>query len=273
MRRKKNSWKWTLIALIPVFFIVFPIYYVFVGSFETTTQVFHQPPYLFPPTLHLENYSMAFNILGKHFLNSVLITIGVIILTLLMAPMAAFALAKLKIKLGKIFNFIFVLVQMLPLTATIIPLYLLFRGFRLTNTFLGVIIGISSFAVSFIVIMLTSYMQSFPIALIESAEIDGASLLRIYWRIVLPLSIPAITTATIFAFLQGWNNFLFPLTLIQDNKLHPLSVSLFNFVGEFGVQWNYLMAGSAIYSIPSIIIVLIGSKFLISGLTAGAFKE
>ncbi|MBA7591056.1 Diacetylchitobiose uptake system permease protein DasC [subsurface metagenome] len=253
--------------------MVLPIYYVFVGSLETTTQIFHQPPYLFPPTPHLENYSRAFNTLGGHFLNSVLITIGVIILILLTAPIAAFALAKLKIKLGKIFSFIFVLVQMLPLSATIIPLYLLFREFRLINTLLGVIIAISSFGVSFIVIMLTSYMRSFPTALIESAEIDGASLSRIYWRIVLPLSVPAITTATIFAFLQGWNNFLFPLILLQDNKLDPLSVRLFNFIGQFGVQWNYLMAGSAIYSIPSIIIVLIGSKFLISGLTTGAFKE
>lgn len=273
MKRKKNSWKWTLIALIPLFFIVFPIYYVFVGSLETTTQIFHRPPYLFPPTPHLENYSMAFNALGGNFLNSVLITIGVIILALLVAPMAAFALAKLKIKLGKIFIFIFVLIQMLPQTAIVIPLYLLFREFRLTNTLLGVIIAISSFGVPFIVIMLTSYMQFFPIALIESAEIDGASLLKIYWRIVLPLSVPAIATATIFAFLQGWNNFIFPLILIQDNKLAPLSVGLFNFVGVFGVQWGYLMAGSAIYSIPAIIIVLIGSKYLISGLTTGAFKE
>lgn len=241
----------------------------------TTPQIFHQPPYLIPPEPEeaITNYSSAFKILGSYFINSIAITFGVMILILLLSPAAAFALAKLKLKLEKIFNFIFVLIQMLPITATIIPLYLFFRELKLTNTFLGVIIAISSFAVSFIAIMLTSYMRSFPTALIESAEIDGASLSRIYWGIVLPLSMPALTTASIFAFLQGWNNFVFPLTLLQDNKLYPLSIRLFYFVSEFGVQWNYLMAGSFLYSIPSIIVILIGSKFLISGLTAGAFKE
>jgi ABC-type glycerol-3-phosphate transport system permease component len=195
------------------------------------------------------------------------------VVILLLFPAAAFALAKMRLELENIFNFIFMLIQMLPITATIIPLYLFFREFRLVNTFVGVILGISSFAVSFIVIMLTSYMRSFPVAMIESAEIDGASLLGIYWKIVLPLSMPALATASLFAFLQGWSNFVFPLTLLQDDKLYPLSIRLFTFVSEFGVQWNYLMAGSFIYSIPSIIVILIGSKFLISGLTAGAFKE
>ena len=273
MVRKKNSWKWTLIALIPMFFMLFPIYFIIVGSFETTTQIFHQPPYLFPPTPQLVNYSTAFKFLANNFLNSTLITIGVVILVLVMAPIAAFALAKLKIKLGKIFNYIFVLIIILPGSATIIPIYLLFREFGLTNTLLGVMIAISSFEVSFITIMLASYFQSFPVALIEAGEMDGASLSRIYWSIVLPLSKPALATATIFAALEGWNNFVLPLTLIQDNKLHPLSVGLFYFVGQWGTEWNYLLAGSVIYSLPAIIIILIGSKYLISGLTAGAFKE
>jgi len=273
MKRKKNSWKWTLIALIPVFFIIFPIYYIIVGSFETTAQIFHQPAYLVPPTPHLLNYLRVFSTMGKHFFNSVLIAIGVIILVLLMAPMAAFALSKLKIKLGKIIQFIFIFIQMLPVTATIIPLYLFFRKFGLVNTLLGVIIAISSFTIPFIIIILISYMQSFPTSLIESAEIDGASLLMIYLKIVLPLSLPAIITAIMFAFVQGWNNFIFPLVLIQNNKLYPLSISLYSFVEDFGIAWNYLMAGSVIYSIPCVIMVLIGSKFLISGLTAGALKE
>ncbi len=268
-------WKWTLIALIPVFFIVFPIYYVFVGSMMTTSQIFHQPPYLFPPSPKelVTNYSAAFGILGPYFINSIVITLGVMVVVLLISPAAAFALAKLDLKLKSVFSFIFALIQMLPITATIIPLYLLFREFRLANTLFGVILAISSFSVSYIAIMLTSYMRSFPISLIESAEIDGASLSKIYWKIVLPLSMPALATASLFSFLQGWGNFVFPLTLLQNDKLYPLSVRLFTFVGEYGVQWNYLMAGSFIYSIPSIIVVLIGSKFLISGLTAGAFKE
>lgn len=272
--KDKNMWKWTLLALIPVAFIVFPIYYILVGSMMTTSEIFRQPPYLLPPSPKeaIVNYSTAFRILSRYAVNSLVITFGVMILVLLLAPAAAFALAKLKLKLRDIFSFVFVLVQMLPITATIIPLYLFFREFKLTNI-PGVILAISSFSVPFIVIMLTSYMRAFPVQLIESAQIDGASLSRIYWRIVLPLSMPALTTASLFAFLQGWGNFVFPLTLLQDDRLYPLSIRLFTFVSEFGVQWNYLMAGSFVYSIPSIIVILIGSKFLISGLTAGAFKE
>ncbi|MDK2900981.1 MAG: multiple sugar transport system permease protein [Thermotogaceae bacterium] len=271
--RSKGSWKWTLIALIPTFFIVFPIYYVFVGSFETTSQIFHQPPYFFPPTPMFENYTKAFNVLGKYFFNSIIITAGVVFLTLLIAPLASFALAKLKLRFERILNFSFALTQMLPFTSTVIPLYLIFRQLKLINTYYGVILAISSFSISFAVIMLRSYMTSFPIALIEAATIDGAGIFKIYWKIVLPLSVPAITTAAIFAFLQGWNNFVLPLALLPENRLQPLSIGLFNFVGNFGVQWDTLMAGSVVYSIPSIIVIIVGSKFLVSGLTSGAFKE
>ncbi|ADQ06438.1 binding-protein-dependent transport systems inner membrane component [Caldicellulosiruptor hydrothermalis 108] len=278
MRRKQQGekkWKITLVALIPVILIVFPIWYILIGSMMTTPQIFHQPPYLFPPHPKeaIENYSTAIKGIRNAFLNSIIITGGSMLVILILSTPAAFALAKLKLKFKKASSFTLQLIQMLPITSTIIPLYLLFQKINLLNSFIGVIVAISSFGIPFIIIMLIPYMNSFPTALMEAAEIEGASLWVIFTKIVIPLSRPALTTASLFAFLQGWNNFVFPLTLLQDDTLYPLSIRLFTFVGEFGTQWNYLMAGSMIYALPSIILILIGSKFLVTGLTAGAFKE
>ena len=121
---KKHPWKWTLIALIPVFLICFPIYYVFVGGFETLDQIYHQPPYLFPPSPTFEAYSQTFSLLRTCLLNSVIITVGVVLLVLIVAPLAAFALSKLNLKHEQVFRFIFLFVQMIPATTAMIPLYL-----------------------------------------------------------------------------------------------------------------------------------------------------
>lgn len=273
MRHPWKQWKWTFIALIPVLIIMLPIYFVLISGFESVAEIYHQPPYWIPPNPTFEFYIEAWGILNNYLKNSVLISTGVLVLTLVVAAPAAFALAKLNLRGEKSISFLMALVQMLPVTTVVIPLFLIFFRLRLINTYLGVILSISAFTIPFNVILLTAYMRSMPWALIEAARIDGASLLRIFWQVVLPISKPALSTAGMFAFLNAWGDFIFALSFLQEKGLQPMSVGLYSFIGQYGVKWNSLMAGSMIYSLPAIIVVVVSGKALVSGLTAGAFKE
>ncbi|NMB45397.1 MAG: carbohydrate ABC transporter permease [Firmicutes bacterium] len=273
MKYTWKDWKWTLIALIPVLILIIPIYFVLISGFETVEEIYHQPPYLVPPNPTLQYYADAWTTLNHYLMNSVVISVGVLILTIVVAAPAAFALAKLNLRGEKTVSFLMALVQMLPVTTVVIPLFLIFFKLKLINTHVGVILGISAFTIPFSVILLTAYMRSMPWGLIEAARIDGASLFTIFVRIVMPICKPALSTAGMLALLNAWGDFIFAISFLQERSLQPMSVGLYSFIGQYGTQWNLLMAGSMIYSLPVIIVVTLAGKGLVSGLTAGAFKE
>lgn len=275
-RSTKNILRWwgrMVVPAICVLIIMIPIYLVIIGGFMTVQEIYRQPPHLFPPNPTWQFYQSAWNTLNQSMLNSFIIAIGTYVLTLAVSTPTAFALAKLRMSVEKPVSFAMALVQMLPMTTLVIPLFLIFFNVGLNNTFTGVVLGISAFTVPFCTILLTAYMRSIPSGLMEAAWIDGASLGRIFVSIVLPISSPGIATAGMFAFLMAWGNFIFPLSLLQERSLQPMSVALYRFVDQFGIEWNMLMAGSAIYSIPPILVVLVAGRYLVSGMTAGAFKE
>jgi len=116
-------------------------------------------------------------------------------------------------------------------------------------------------------------MVSVPSGLIEAALIDGAGYLKIFTSIVLPLSAPGIASVSILVFLMAWGNFIVPLAFIKEESLRPISIGLYVFIGQYGVEWNKLMAGSMIYTIPPLVVALLAGKSIVAGLTAGAFKE
>lgn len=268
-----KNYKKTILGIIIVSIILIPIYFVFIYSFESNQEIYHQPPYLFPPNAHISAYKTAWQSLKPYFLNSVIISIGVVILTLIVSIPASFSLSKLNIKFKSAISYLMVFVQILPAAVIAVPLFLLFFKLNLIDTYIGAILAISTITIPFDIVILRSYMESLPFSLIEAAQLDGASLLKIFIKIIVPISRPAIITASLFAFIFSWGDFIFSLTLLQRNDLQPLGVGLYYFTSEFGVQWNNLMAASVIYSIPVLIVVIIAGKYLVSGLTAGAFKE
>jgi ABC-type glycerol-3-phosphate transport system permease component len=109
--------------------------------------------------------------------------------------------------------------------------------------------------------------------LIEAAFIDGASLFRVFWSIIIPLSSPAIATVGILTFIGAWGDFIVSLTFLKDQTMQPMGIGLYYFIGRYGVVWNKLMAGSMIYAVPPLIVALLAGKSIVTGLTAGAFKE
>ncbi len=272
-RKWIKKWKWTLIALIPTAIIILPLYFIIIGGFQSIAEIFHQPPYWFPPNPSLDSYKEALITLLPYLKNSFIITLGNLILTLAVALPAAFVLAKFHLRFENPIFFLLTFVQMLPVTAVIIPLFLIFNNFKLINNYLSVILGVAVFTIPFATIILRAYMQAIPTGLIEAAFIDGAGLLQVFRNIVIPLSSPAIATAGILTFIMAWGDFAVSLSFLKDRSMQPMSIGLYTFIGQYGVQWNQLMAGSAIFAIPSLIIALFAGRSIVAGLTAGAFKE
>lgn len=272
-KRRAKEWKWTLIALIPTVIIILPLYFTAIGGFQTGVEIFHRPPYWFPPHHSLEFYIDAWVTLLPYLKNSLILALGNLALTLGVALPSAFALAKFRLKLGKSTFFILAFTQMLPATAVIIPLFLIFNNLKLINNYLSVILGIAVFSIPFATIILRAYIQCIPTGLIEAAFIDGASLFRVFWSIIIPLSSPAIATVGILTFIGAWGDFIVSLTFLKDQTMQPMGIGLYYFIGRYGVVWNKLMAGSMIYAVPPLIVALLAGKSIVTGLTAGAFKE
>jgi len=272
-KKRRKEWMWTLIALIPTVLIIMPLYFIAIGGFQTVAEIFHRPPYWFPPHPTLAFYKDALVTLAPYLKNSLIIALGNLVLTLAVALPSAFALAKFRLRWGKATFFLLAFAQMLPATAVIIPLFLIFNNFALINNYLSAILGIGIFTIPFATIILRAYMQAIPTGLVEAAFIDGASLLHVFRSIIIPLSSPAIATAGILTLIMGWGDFIVSLSFLKDQAMQPMSIGLYNFIGQYGVQWNKLMAGSMIFAVPPLVVALLAGKSIVAGLTAGAFKE
>lgn len=273
-RRKVAEWRRTLIATLAVVLIFAPAYLMFIGGMMSDVEIQHRPPYLIPPRPTLEHYLDTANRIKSYLKNSFFIAAGTTILTLVIATPAAFALAKLKLRMKQPVKLLMAFILMIPGVAVVTPLFLMFHAkLGLLNTYLSVILAVSGFTIPFATLILSAYMRSIPSTLLEVAQIDGASLFRIYWNIVLPIVRPAIVTAAIFAFLGGWGDLIFSIAFLQRRELQPTSVAITTFVTQYGVEWNMLLAASAIYALPPMIVVMVASKKLVAGLLSGALKE
>jgi multiple sugar transport system permease protein len=272
-RRQTKEWIWTLVALIPTVIIILPVYFIAVGGFETVAEIFHHPVYWFPPHPTLQFYKDAWVLLLPYLKNSLIVTLGTVALTLTFAVPAAFALAKFHLRVGKSVSLLLTFAQMLPQVALIIPLSLIFSKVHLMSSYVAAILGLGVFAVPFATIVLEAYMQSIPTALVEAAQVDGASMSRILRSIIVPVSKPAIATAGILTFIMAWGDFLVSLSFLKDQAVQPMSIGLYRFVAQYGTEWNKLMAGSIIFSVPPLIVALVAGGTIVAGLTAGAVKE
>jgi len=271
--KKRAGWKWSALVAVVVALIVSPLYFIAIGGFMSTEEIFYKPPYLFPPEPTLQYYREAFFTLLPYIKNSFILSFGTLLLTLIVALPASFVVTKFEFSMKSSLSFLFAFVQMIPYTAVIIPLFLMFTKMKLINSHFGAVLALSVFLVPFAIIILRSYMASVPSGLIDAALIDGAGYFKIFTNIFLPLSAPGIASVSILVFLLAWGNFIVPLAFIKEESMRPISIGLYVFIGQYGVEWNKLMAGSMIYTIPPLIVALLAGRAIVAGLTAGAFKE
>lgn len=223
-------------------------------------------------TLAWENYTEPLQRLrfDRYLSNSVLVTITATLLTLLLNSMCAFALSKYRFR-GR--NAIFVLVLstlMVPVSVILIPSFLVITSLGLTNSLWGVILP--PVATPTGVFLLRQYMLTIPDELIDAARMDGASEWRIYWRIVMPLAIPALAVLGIFSVMWRWNDFLWPLIVLNREEVFTLQLGLASFQGELDTQWHYLLAMTVMTLAPVVVIFVFLQKYITTGIASSGLK-
>jgi len=231
------------------------------------------PPRLFPDKITWEHYQRLFKQMNiiRYFINSVIISISITVISLILNSMAGFAFAKYRFP-GKNRLFKLLLAAMgIPAQVTMLPLFLMLNRMGVINSYLGVIIpGMASI---YGIFLIRQYIISIPDSLIEAARIDGASDFYIYWRLILPLAKPILVTLALFTFMGAWNDFLWPLIVMTKDSMYTLPVALANLMGEHAQDTELMMAGAVVTVFPVLIIFLVTQKYYIRGIMLGSVKE
>ncbi|WEG19227.1 carbohydrate ABC transporter permease (plasmid) [Alkalihalophilus pseudofirmus] len=251
-----------------------PMLFTFLSSFKGNTEIF-SAPFSLPEVFRFENYIVAWNEanMSRYFINSIVISLATVIILAFVSSMAAYVLARFNFKINRFLSLFFLLGMMLPMHTVLVPVAYMIGLLGLKNNLLALVLLFVAFSLSFSILVLTRFMQSINLSLEEAAIIDGASYFQIYWRIILPMSVPAISTISIFNFLAAWNNILFPLLFINDDRFKPIALGLLNFSGERGSEFGPLMAAIIITITVPLIVYLLFQEKVESGLAAGAVKE
>lgn len=254
-------------------FFVFPFLVMVVTGFKTPTDIFHAPPKFLPTKWTIENYSAAGHSLPivRYMLNTCLVTGLCVLGTLISCPLVAYSLSKVQWPGRKVLFSLVLATMMLPPQVTMIPVYIMWSRLGLTNSYWPLVVP-SFLGTPYLIFMIRQFMMGVPNELLEAARVDGTSQFRAYRSIVLPLCRPALVTAGVFQLVWTWSDFLGPLLYLNDPKKYTLSVGLYAFFSEHDVAWGPLMSACVIFTLPALGIFLLGQRFFMSQMTAGALK-
>jgi raffinose/stachyose/melibiose transport system permease protein len=276
--RRRPTVQGTLIIVglsLFAFIQVYPFLWLVLFSFKSNDEIFGGNIAGIPHTWLWGNYSDAFlgGKVGLYLFNSVLVTSFTIVLTLLVACMAAYGISRLRWKLSQPVLVFFLLGMMIPIHATLLPLFIIFKNLRLLNTYWCLILPYTGFALPIAIFILSGFMKAIPLEMEESSFMDGASVFRSFFSIILPIVRPAMATVAILTFLSAWNELMFAITFISKAQYSTLTVGLQSMVGQYSTAWGPIGAGLVIGTVPTIIIYAIMSKQIQdSFMTAGAVK-
>lgn len=255
-------------------FFLFPFLWLINTSLKGNEQIFVFPPELLPNPFRFDNYLKALSTIPfMHYMgNSAMIVVLAILGNILSAPAMGYAFARLKWK-GRNKLFILVLAtMMLPFQVTMIPLYSMYSRLGWINTYLPLVLP-DFFGKGFFIFLMRQFFLTIPEEISQSGRIDGASEFRIYAQLILPLAKPAIITVTLFAFIWSWTDFLGPLIYLTSDKMWTISVGLSQFTTSHGLDWSLLMAGSAMFMLPMIVLFFLLQKFFIEGIATTGLKQ
>ncbi len=243
-----------------------PFIYMVVTSLETTTQIGQLTPQFVPSPVEWSNYARVWRGLpvGRFFVNSLVVAIAVTLGQVVTASLAAYAFARLRFPGRSVLFTLYLASLIIPFQVTLIPNYILIRLLGWHNTYQGLIAPFVSSVFS--TFLLRQFFLTIPTDLEEAARLDGAGHATIYARIIMPLARPALAAVVIFAFLNSWNNFLWPLVVVDSESLKTLPLGIVEFEGQFTVQWNLLMAGAALALIPVLVVYVLAQRWIVEGI-------
>jgi N,N'-diacetylchitobiose transport system permease protein len=261
-------------AIVVFVLLVFPVYWMVSTAFKPGNDVLAYTPKWFPAPATLSNFSQAIHrpYFWRDVENSLIIVAFVVALALVIGFLAALAIAKFDFYGRKPFIVLVIGIQMLPLTALIIPLYILMSRINEVNTLTGVIAIYIAWVLPFTVWTLRGFLMGVPKELEEAAMVDGSTRFGAFARILLPLIGPGLVATSIFAFIQAWNEFIIAYVFLHDPQKQTLTVWLASFTSLHGTDWGPLMAGATLTALPVVVFFLLVQRRIAFGLTAGAVR-
>ena len=267
-----------VLAALLLLFTLGPVLYMVTISLRRNEDMYIKPFPFLPPQPTLANYVDV--VLGRTTTDarlleaigrSMIVAVSATLCAVVLAALAAYALARFQFHGRQLFGLGLLATQMMPAVLFLVPLFVIFRQLRLTNTLGGLTLGYLTFALPFCIWMLRGYFDSIPPELEEAAMVDGSTRLQALRHVILPLAAPALAATATFAFIHAWNEFLFAFILGGQRPL--VTVSLYSFVSQYGPQYGNLMAAAVMVALPPVVLFVLLQRFLIQGLTAGAVKH
>lgn len=261
-----------IILLTFLVFVILPIYWVIVTSLKAAPNVVAWPPQWIPNPVSFESYATAFRLLpiGRFFLNSIIIAVALMISNVVLCSMAGYTFARKRFW-GRDVLFALVLSSMMvPLHIRIIPMYMVALKFGLDNTYAGIVLPIA--ATGFGIFMMRQFFLTLPMEVEDAARVDGCGEWGVIFRIVVPMSRPAIISLGLFALVWSLEDFLWPLIITSTTAMRPLPVGITLFIGLVVYEWGSLMAVTTLAIVPMIIVFMLLQRQFVRGLTAGAVK-
>ena len=269
-RKRLKAYSRTAFGIVLLVIFLFPIYWMLNVSLQTGASAAGAD--FFPVNPSFDSYVRAFQDQWSHLLTSILVAVGATVLSLAVAVPGAYALARYRIPGASAFLLVILLTQMIPGIVVANALYGAYSNLGLLNSIPGLILADASLGIPFAMLLLRPAIMAIPPSIIEAAEVDGASPLRTFVKIVVPIVRNTIVTAGLFSFLYAWGDFLFALTLTTTPEVRPVTLSLYTYLGGYVQNWGLVMATDVMASIPAIMLLVLAQRYISAGIGAGAVK-
>ena len=276
---QQHRFKWTDVLVqvglvLWAIICLFPVYWMFTFSLKSNEEIFGANVMGLPQNWLWGNYSRALNVgnMGQYFLNSLIVTVVSIIFVLVAAIMATYAMTRLQWKGRKRMNSFFMLGLTIPIHAAIVPLYTTLSRLSMLNTYWALIIPYSAFSLSMGILISIGFMGDIPYDLDEAAFLDGCGVWGIFFRVIAPLMLPAVSTVGIYTFLQCWNELMFATVFISKEAFKTLPVGIQGLSGQYTTEWGPIGAALAMATIPTLVVYIFLSKQIQESFIAGAVK-
>jgi raffinose/stachyose/melibiose transport system permease protein len=262
------------ICSLAALLVALPLVNVILGGFKSTGQLVQQPVG-WPDPIHPENYTRVLGAASfwQQFLNSTLVTTLTVALVLVCASGAAFVFARLAFRGRDLLFNVFTIGLLFPLSVAILPLFIQLRQLGLIDSLLGVALPQVAFLLPTSILLLRNFFRAIPGELEDAAYIDGCGPIGFLWRVLLPLSLPALAIVSVLAMVSSWNQFLLPLIVLNNDALFTLPLGVMQFQGQYGNDIALVMAFLVIAMVPAVAFYMVAERYLVAGLTAGALKE
>ncbi len=268
--KQLRSKGFTVLGIIFLAVMLFPIYWMINASLQPSGNTLNAS--LLPLNPSFAGYEKAIADQGANLVSSLIISLGTVVVTLVIAAPAAYALAQFKFRWISAGLLAILIAQMIPGVVIANALYAAYNDLGLLNSYVGLILADSTHAIPFAILIMRAFMTSIPASVIEAARVDGAGQVRAFFSIALPIAKNALITAGLFAFLFSWSDFLFALTLTTTDDIRPVTLGIYQYLGTQVSNWSAVMATAVLSSLPAIVLLVIAQKYIAAGATGGAVK-